>query len=132
MKRLACLALALAFLPGAAPAPVEEGIPVAFQGAWAREPGQCAAGDAAVAGKLTIELWYLTQGETGKHVMAVRRVSPERIRVDSKDSVAEDESWTATTLLTLSENAGSLASQSTRKNRRRLPLVPPEIYRGCP
>lgn len=123
MKRLALLVLALACLTGNAPTPQDDGIPQAFQGAWAREGGHCTDGNVQMEGMLTIQHYYMNHGDTGKHVMAVRRVSDVRIGVDSKDSFDEDDAWTATTLLTF---------EPTRKNGRRLRTAVSEMYQRCP
>jgi hypothetical protein len=131
MRRLALLAAVLAMLPGAAPL-ADEGIPTAFQGAWAREGGHCTEGNVQVDGMTTIQPWYIVDGELGKHAMAVRLVSPVQIGVDSKDSFDEDDSWTATTLLTLGEGGQRLTLLVTRKNGHRLRAPRPEMYRRCP
>ena len=40
--------------PLAAPAPADDGIPMPFQGAWAREGGHCTDGNVQMEGMLTV------------------------------------------------------------------------------
>ena len=106
-------------------------IPASYQGQWARQGGHCTAG-LQMEGILTIQPRHIAHGEVQMAVSGLRKATRMSIAVDSRNTADEQDYWTTTTVLTLSNRGRRLLLEETRRNGALVARRVPEFYNRCP